>query len=71
MSLKGSDPRRKIKESSNKGLIEDLREMIEKAHQSIASTVNAGLTLLYWHIGNRIHTEFLKKSVLSMEKKLS
>lgn len=60
MSLKRLGPR-KIKEPLNKGLIEDLREMIEKARRSIASTVNAGLTLLYWHIGNRIHTEILKE----------
>ncbi len=61
MNLKRRDSRRKIKEPSNKGLIEDLREMIEKTHLSIASTVNAGLTLLYWHIGNRIHTEILNE----------
>ncbi len=60
MNLKRRDPRRKIKEPSNKNLIEDLREMIEKARQSIATIVNAGLTLLYWHIGNRIHIEILK-----------
>ncbi|WP_228840585.1 PDDEXK nuclease domain-containing protein [Candidatus Protochlamydia phocaeensis] len=34
---------------------------MKKARQSIATTVNAGLTLLYWHIGNRIHTEILKE----------
>lgn len=64
MNLKRRYPRPKIKEPSNKktgDLIEDLRGMIEKARQSIASTVNAGLTLLYWHIGNRIHTEILKE----------
>lgn len=43
-----------------KELLEDLRTMIDKTRQSIASTVNAGLTSLYWRIGHRIHKETLK-----------
>ncbi|MBS0272645.1 MAG: DUF1016 family protein [Proteobacteria bacterium] len=42
-------------------LIKDLRKIIEKAQQAIASTVNAGLTLLYWHVGNRIRMEILQE----------
>lgn len=42
-------------------LIKDLRKIIEKAQQTIASSVNAGLTLLYWHIGNRIRMEILQE----------
>jgi DUF1016 N-terminal domain len=41
-------------------LIKDLRQIIEKTQQTIASTVNAGLTLLYWHVGNRIRMEILQ-----------
>lgn len=40
-------------------LLEDLRHMIDSTRQSVASAVNAGLTLLYWHVGNRIHREIL------------
>ena len=36
------------------GLLEDLRIMIDQSRQSIVSTVNAGLTLLYWNVGSRI-----------------
>jgi DUF1016 N-terminal domain len=42
-------------------LIDDLCSMIEKTRQSVASAVNAGLTLLYWHIGNRIRKEILQE----------
>lgn len=42
-------------------LLEDLRNIIGKARQTIASNVNAGLTLLYWHVGNRIRMEILQE----------
>ncbi len=41
-------------------LLEDLRRMIEETRQGIATTVNAGLTLLYWRVGMRINEEILK-----------
>ncbi len=41
-------------------VVNDLRNMIEKTRQSVASTVNASLTALYWHVGNRIHQEILR-----------
>lgn len=34
--------------------------MIISARQQVAQTVNAGLTLLYWQVGNRIRREILK-----------
>lgn len=42
------------------GLLEELRHMIDEARESVASTVNASLTLLYWQVGFRIRTELLK-----------
>lgn len=42
-------------------LIEDLRSMIENTRQSVASTINASITALYWNIGYRIHIEILKE----------
>lgn len=33
-----------------------VRQLIAAARQRVASAVNAGLTLLYWHIGQRIGT---------------
>lgn len=49
--------------SKNKGpekVFEDIRKLIEEARQSVAITVNAGLTMLYWKIGRRINLEILK-----------
>ena len=40
-------------------LLEDLRTMIDQTKESIATTVNIGLTLLYWHVGSRIRSELL------------
>ena len=40
-------------------LLGDLREMIESARARVAATANAELTLLYWRIGRRIHSEIL------------
>jgi predicted nuclease of restriction endonuclease-like (RecB) superfamily len=40
-------------------LLDDLRQMIEQARQSAAVAVNTGLTLMYWHVGQRISAEVL------------
>ena len=42
-----------------KALLGDIRALIEAARQRTASAVNAELTLLFWRIGQRIHTEVL------------
>ncbi|HEY4831664.1 MAG TPA: PDDEXK nuclease domain-containing protein [Waddliaceae bacterium] len=41
-------------------ILNELREMIQKARDFVASTVNSSLTLLYWHIGDRIRKEILR-----------
>ncbi|EPO6701615.1 MAG: DUF1016 domain-containing protein [Cupriavidus sp.] len=38
-------------------LLGDIRVLIEAARQRAASTVNSELTMLYWRIGQRIHTQ--------------
>lgn len=40
-------------------LVADLRSIINSAKIRVASTANAELTMMYWHIGNRINTEVL------------
>lgn len=40
-------------------LLGDIRALIEASRQRAASAVNAELTLLFWRIGQRIHTEVL------------
>ena len=42
-------------------LLADIRSMIEEARAAVAATVNAGLTLLYWRIGQRINDEVLQR----------
>lgn len=41
------------------GLLRDIRTLIEASHQRAASAVNTELTLLFWRIGQRIHSEVL------------
>lgn len=43
------------------GIFEDIRKLIEETRQNVATTVNAGLTMLYWKIGKRIYQEILQK----------
>ena len=40
-------------------LLADLREVIDQARWAAAQAVNAGLSLMYWRIGQRIRTEVL------------
>ncbi|MBX9745070.1 MAG: PDDEXK nuclease domain-containing protein [Chlamydiales bacterium] len=44
-----------------KGLLEDLRSMIDQARKSIASAVNIALTMTYWRVGHRIIKEILQE----------
>ena len=43
-----------------KDLLDDIRRPIEQTRSAVATTVNAGLTMLYWRIGRRIDEEVLK-----------
>jgi predicted nuclease of restriction endonuclease-like (RecB) superfamily len=42
-------------------LVRDLRGLIEEARSTVATTVNAALTMLYWRIGTRINHEILNR----------
>lgn len=46
--------------SNNSMLLEDIRHIIESTRLTVATAVNAGLTMLYWNIGKRINDEILK-----------
>lgn len=41
-------------------LLGEIRTLIEAARQRAASAVNSELTMLYWRIGQRIHTQVLE-----------
>ncbi len=42
-------------------LLQDLRELIARARQDVARTVNSSLVLLYWNVGRRIRQNILKE----------
>jgi len=44
---------------NNESLFVDVRQMIEEAKQAVSQTINAGLTILNWNIGDRINQEIL------------
>lgn len=43
-----------------KDLLGDIRRLIEETRSAVATTVNVGMTALYWQIGKRISEEILK-----------
>lgn len=50
---------REVRSSNPVDLLGDLRRMIEETRSAVAVTVNAGLTMLYWRVGQRIQQEIL------------
>jgi len=44
----------------NQSLYSDIKKLIAEARSNTAQAVNAGLTILYWNVGNRINNEILK-----------
>lgn len=40
-------------------LIEDLRQIVKQARSHVAATANYELTMMYWHIGERINRDML------------
>jgi len=45
----------------SKGLVDDIRLLINTTRQQVARTVNSSLVELYWQVGRRIHKEILKE----------
>ena len=43
-------------------LLGDIRSLIAQSRMQLAAAVNSALTLLYWHIGQRIRTEVLNEA---------
>jgi hypothetical protein len=41
-------------------LFQEIRQLIDTAKQRAAVAINAEITLLYWQVGKRIHTEVLQ-----------
>ncbi|MBC2743184.1 MAG: DUF1016 domain-containing protein [Desulfosarcina sp.] len=52
--------RKKDSLPADSALVRDIRRLIEEARSTVATTVNAALTMLYWRVGKRINEEILK-----------
>ena len=48
-----------VAQAAQQSLIQDLRQIIEQARSHVAATANYELTMMYWHIGERINREVL------------
>ena len=48
-----------VSQHATQSLIQDLRQIIEQARGHVAATANYELTMMYWHIGDRINREVL------------
>lgn len=60
-------------------LLSDVRQLIESTKSQVAVTVNSAMTMMYWHIGDRINRELLggeraaygKQVVASLSRELT
>ncbi len=48
-----------VSTASTQSLMQDLCQIIEQARGHVAATANYELTVMYWHIGERINREVL------------
>ncbi len=46
-------------DSTVAALVKDLRQIIDEARNHVAATVNYELTMMYWHVGERINRDIL------------
>ena len=60
-----------VKSGDSRDLLDEIRNLIEDARRHTAADVNAGLTALYWRIGNRILRKVSGMNEQPMENRLS
>ena len=53
-----------------RSLITDLRQIIDKARVSVAAAANCELTMMYWHIGERINRDLLNHARAAYGEKI-
>jgi predicted nuclease of restriction endonuclease-like (RecB) superfamily len=53
-------PAASVSDATSSEIVSDIHRLIREARAGLAATVNSALTMLYWHIGHRIHTEVLQ-----------
>ena len=47
--------------NKNQNLFVEIKDMIEQTRNAVRQKVNAGITIMYWNIGNRVNKELLKQ----------
>lgn len=52
--------KRKNDTAAERSLFDELSQLIEQSQQQVAAQVNSSLTILFWHIGNRINQNILQ-----------
>ena len=55
---------------TEKALVAEVKNLIEKSRQNVAVAVNAELSMLYWHIGKRINEVVLKNKRAAYGKQI-
>ena len=60
----------KVSALMNQMLLTDIRSLIFSARRQAAQAVNAGLTMLYWEIGRRIHQDILEEKRAAYGKEI-
>lgn len=64
-------PKRELKKiSTEQTLLNELSQLIEQSQQQVVSQANSTLTLLFWHIGNRINKEILQNKRAEYAKRI-
>ena len=59
INMKDIETNNSIVNTCSQSLIQDLRQIIEQARGRVAATANYELTMMYWHIGERVNREVL------------
>lgn len=49
----------RLQNKIDNNLLSDIQQLIETSKSQVASTINSAMTLMYWHIGDRINREVL------------
>src|SRR6218665_154367 len=55
---------------SEQALLTELSQLIEQSRQQVVSQANSALTMLFWHIGNRINKEILQNKRADYGKRI-
>ncbi|MEP7238949.1 MAG: DUF1016 N-terminal domain-containing protein [Ferruginibacter sp.] len=60
----------KAKRDIEHNLFQELSQLIEQSQQQVVAQANSTLTLLFWHVGNRINQNILQNKRAEYSKKI-